>query len=212
MLRTTLLQLKGSSRQEVFVGEEKRFWKAALGTFTSYSPIPGRLHAKRLGTRSPLLNSPVILSQWTSKARHCGDRSQRELQGGGFWVCKVTLHSINLLPWGDNNLPYLVFLCIPNMQWGNKETIYYIYTICICIYIWYFSICLNWLPPNTCDHSWYQRRVNLHSAPDFNYSPNWLVLQCLRVRTVSAIICCKVEQETHQWKGRWGCYWRSSAC
>lgn len=60
MLRTTLLQLKGSSRQEVFVGEEKRFWKAALGIFTSYRPIPGRLHAKRLGTRSPLLNSPVI--------------------------------------------------------------------------------------------------------------------------------------------------------
>lgn len=45
--------VKGSSRQEVFVGEEDRFWKAAFGAFMNYIPIPGRLRARRLETGSP---------------------------------------------------------------------------------------------------------------------------------------------------------------
>lgn len=44
--------VKGSSRQEVFVGE-RGFWKVAFGAFMNYIPIPGRLRARRLETGSP---------------------------------------------------------------------------------------------------------------------------------------------------------------
>lgn len=60
-------------------------------------------------------------------------------------------------------------------------------------------------------HSLYQRILNEHAVTSFNDSPNWLVLQCLRVRTVSAIICWKAGEETHQWKGHFRCHWSSSA-
>lgn len=59
--------VKGGSRQEVFVGEEERFWKAASGTSANRVPIPGRLQTRSLGTGSALRNPLVTGSPRTSK-------------------------------------------------------------------------------------------------------------------------------------------------
>lgn len=67
-------------RQEVFVGEEERLWKA---TFTNYVPVPGRLPARRLATGSPRINPPVILRQWASK---------QDLLVGAGWEPQVVQH------------------------------------------------------------------------------------------------------------------------
>lgn len=60
-------------------------------------------------------------------------------------------------------------------------------------------------------HSLYQCVINEHAVTSFNDSPNWLVLQCLRVRTVSAIMCWKAREEAHEWKAHFWCRWSSSA-
>lgn len=103
--------VKGSSGQEVFVGEEYRFWKTALGAFTNYIPIPGRLPARILGTGSPLINPRAILSQGASKQTFW-------LRGAVGSLCssKVPPYSVNLLPGEDKKMPYLVLPCIPNVQ------------------------------------------------------------------------------------------------
>lgn len=125
--------VKGSSKQEVFIGEEKRFCKAALGIFTNYIPIPGRLQARRLRTGSPLINPRVILSQQASKQDFLGQGCS-----GSFWPSKVTLYSVNLLPGEDKKLPFLLLLCLPNMQWWNRENTVYACDVHIIFYNFFF--------------------------------------------------------------------------
>lgn len=125
--------VKGSSKQEVFIGEEKRFCKAALGIFTNYIPIPGRLQARRLRTGSPLINPRVILSQQASKQDFLGQG-----YSGSFWSSKVTLYSVHLLPGEDKKLPFLLLLCLPNMQWWNRENTVYACDVHIIFYNLFF--------------------------------------------------------------------------
>lgn len=94
------------------------------------------------------------------------------------------------------------------MQWWNGENTIHAYDVNIIFYhLFIFSI-TKYLWNG---HSLHQCMINEHAVTSFNDSPNWLVLQCLRVRTVSAIICWKAGEETHQGKGHFRCRWSSSA-
>ena len=195
--------MKGCSRQEVFTGEEKGFWKTTLGTFTNYIPIPGRLQAGRWRTGSPLISPQVILSQRTSKQDVQGRALEWELlivlshtvqwkpAAGAGWraaISCLTLYPKHAVMRRRNTIH----------AYDVNITFYHLFKFSISKYLWN-------------GHSLYQCVINEHAVTSFNDSPNWLVLQCLRVRTVSAIMCWKAREEAHEWKAHFWCRWSSSA-
>lgn len=95
---------KGSSRQEVFVGEEERLWEGCTrhtDKLYSYSrKAPNQEVRDRVAPDKPTGNSVPMGKQ----ARLSGLG-----WGGSSRGSTVTLHSINLLL-------YLVFLCAPNTR------------------------------------------------------------------------------------------------